>query len=300
MLLTCATIEAASPTLAGITTVLLVLARFEKALTYSSATLRVAALSPNWNNIGGLVCKELVLLLRMAGKNINLPLLNQDFPISSIITYSILPLACEQLPGALAASRRLRAPGSRFAGYLSLPDLNWSLDLHLYGGHFAAVSVKMSILPYSLFIKGNDKTYFNLTASFWNYKCSCWNFDLMRSLESWKKGIALSKGQYWIAEWNIAEWNMENVFTHCAANWDHGKSHVTGKAGSFCNRCSRFWRRSVWRSFKWCVKEITILSTETQTNTVCKVSLRSRVKIWHFKCHQWLFESCLQGQFRKR
>lgn len=33
---------------------------------------------------------------------------------------------------------------------------------------------------------------------------------------------------------------MENVFTHCAANWDHGKSHVTGKAGSFCTAVRDF------------------------------------------------------------
>lgn len=45
--LTCATIEPASPTLAGNTTVLFVLARLENAFTYCSATLSVAALSPN-------------------------------------------------------------------------------------------------------------------------------------------------------------------------------------------------------------------------------------------------------------
>ena len=48
---TCATIEAASPTLAGSITVLFVLAKLEKALTYSSATLRLAAFSPNCNSI---------------------------------------------------------------------------------------------------------------------------------------------------------------------------------------------------------------------------------------------------------
>lgn len=47
MALTCATIEPASPTLAGNTTVLFVLARLENAFTYCSATLSVAALSPN-------------------------------------------------------------------------------------------------------------------------------------------------------------------------------------------------------------------------------------------------------------
>ena len=55
--LTCATIEPASPTLAGNTTVLFVLARLENAFTYCSATLSVAALSPNWNKISELVQK---------------------------------------------------------------------------------------------------------------------------------------------------------------------------------------------------------------------------------------------------